>query len=80
MGLVVRKPVFEVSDKARLKPVSTATETSWNIEISLIAILDIILSIKGITKALISLQVFSHRGPYIVKLDMSLCLDYLFPC
>ena len=28
MGLVARKPVFGVSDKVRLKPVSTATETS----------------------------------------------------
>ena len=28
LGLVVRKPVFGVSDKAALKPVSTATETS----------------------------------------------------
>ena len=28
MGLVPRKPVFGVSDKARLKPVSPATETS----------------------------------------------------
>ena len=28
LGLVARKPVFGVSDKARLKPVSLATETS----------------------------------------------------
>ena len=28
MGLFARKPVFKVSDKARLKPVSSATETS----------------------------------------------------
>ena len=27
MGLVARKPVFGVSDKARLKPVSSATKT-----------------------------------------------------
>ena len=27
MGLIARKPVFGVSDKARLKPVSSATET-----------------------------------------------------
>ena len=27
LGLDVRKPVFGVSDKARLKPVSSATET-----------------------------------------------------
>ena len=44
MGLVATKPVFVVSDKVRLKPVSSATETSWNIEISLEASLDIILS------------------------------------
>ena len=46
LGLVTRKPVFEVSDKARLKPVFSATETSWNIEISLDASLDMILSSK----------------------------------
>ena len=28
MGPVATKPVFMVSDKAKLKPVSTATETS----------------------------------------------------
>ena len=28
LSLIVRKPVFEVSDKARVKPVSSATETS----------------------------------------------------
>ena len=28
MGLVVRNPVFRVSDKASFKPVSLATETS----------------------------------------------------
>ena len=28
LGLVVTKPVFGVSEKARLKPVSSATETS----------------------------------------------------
>ena len=32
MGIHVIKPVFGVSDKARLKPVSSATETSWKIE------------------------------------------------
>ena len=34
LGLVVRKPVFGVSDKASFKQVSSATETSWKIEIS----------------------------------------------
>ena len=28
MGLVARKPVFQVSDKVSFKPVSSATETS----------------------------------------------------
>ena len=56
MGLVT-KPVVWVSDKARLKPFSSATETSWNIEIMLVASLDMILSNKPITKALISLWV-----------------------
>ena len=50
------KPVFGVPDKARLKPVSSATETSWKIEISPIASLHMILFIKRITKALIRLR------------------------
>ena len=41
MGLVARKPVFGVSDKVRLKPVPTATETSQKIEISLAASLNL---------------------------------------
>ena len=56
MGRVVTKPVFGVPDKARLKPVSSATETSWKIEISPIASLHMILFIKRITKALIRLR------------------------
>ena len=40
MGLDATKPVFGVSDKARLKPVSLATETSYIIEILLEASLD----------------------------------------
>ena len=56
MGHDVTKPVFRVSDKARLKPVSSVTETSKKIENSLVASLDMILSKKGITKALISLH------------------------
>ena len=31
MGLVATKPVFRVSDKSTLKPVSSATETSYRI-------------------------------------------------
>ena len=57
MGLDVRKPVFGVSDKARLKPVFSAIKTSLNSEISLVASLDMILSKKQITKALIRLLV-----------------------
>ena len=53
LRLVARKPVFGVSDKTRLKPVSSATETRYNSEISLVASLDMILFNKRITKALI---------------------------
>ena len=56
MGLVVTKPVFWVSDKVRFKPACSAIEARYNIEISLIASLDIILSKKRITKALIRLH------------------------
>ena len=56
MGLVAGKPVFGVSDKASFKPVSSATVTSQKIEISLVASLDMILSNKRITKALIRLR------------------------
>ena len=55
MGLVVTKLVFGVSDKVRFKQVCSATETSWKIEILLVASLDMILSNKRITKALIRL-------------------------
>ena len=55
MGLVATKPVFGVSAKARLNPVSSATETSLNIAISLEASLDMMLHSKRSTKALISL-------------------------
>ena len=37
-------PVFDVSNKARLKPVSSATKTSYKIEMSLVASLDMVLS------------------------------------
>ena len=53
MGLVVRKPVFEVSDKVRFKPVSSATETVEKIGILTVARLHMILSKKQITKVLI---------------------------
>ena len=50
------KTCFWVSDKASFKPVSTATETIKKIEISLVVSLEMILSDKLITKALISLR------------------------
>ena len=46
MGLITRKPVFGVSDKATFKP-----------EILLVASLDMILSNKGITQVLIRLHI-----------------------
>ena len=55
MGLDTKNPVIVVSNKVRLKPVSSATEASLKIEISHVASLDMILSKKQITKALISL-------------------------
>ena len=53
-----RKPVFGVSAKAILKQVPSATGTSymWKIKISFVSSLDLILSKKRITKALISLR------------------------
>ena len=56
IGIDATKSVFGVSDKARLKPVSAAAETSSKFKISLVANLDMILSKKRITKALISLR------------------------
>ena len=47
-----RKPVC---DQVRLKPVSSASETNWNLEISDIETKDIILSRQRTTKALIRL-------------------------
>ena len=46
------KLVFRVSNKARLKTVSSATETSKKIEFLFVASLDMLLSKKRITKAL----------------------------
>ena len=59
MGLDATKPVFGVSEKLRLKPVSSATENSYKLKIALVASLDMILSNKRITKALISLREWS---------------------
>ena len=75
LGRDARKTVFGVSDKARLKPVSSA-------EISLAASLGMILSKKRITKVLVRLRecagwsapllfenlqrlVFSCLGPFV---------------
>ena len=93
MDLVAREPVFRVSDKASLKPFSSATE----IEISPVLSLHIILSIKRMAKALISLrgcagwsapvlfanpwrQVFSRCGPNMVMWEhyISFCRTLLF--
>ena len=49
------KPVFGVSDIARLKQVSSAKETSWKIENLFVASFDMILSNKRIKKALFRL-------------------------
>ena len=43
MGCDITKPVFRVSHKARIKPVSSATEIGWKIEISPVTSLDTIL-------------------------------------
>ena len=55
MGLTARKPVFGVSDKASVKPVSSATEISYKIEISPVTSKHMILSKKRIPKVLIRL-------------------------
>ena len=56
MGLVARKSVFGVSVKARFKPVSSASETIYKIEISPVASFYIKLSKKRKTKVLIRLR------------------------
>ena len=56
MGVDATKPVFRASEKARLKSVSTATETSQKIENSQVANLDMVLSKKRKIKVLISLR------------------------
>ena len=44
MDLVATKPVFGASDKASFKPVSSATETSYKIDISLVGSFHTVLS------------------------------------
>ena len=53
---VLLKPVFGVSEKVRFKPACSAIETSKKIETSRVAILDMIISITQIKKALIRLR------------------------
>ena len=55
MGFDVTSPVFRVSNKGILKPVSSSTETSKKVDIWFVTSLDMILYKKWITKALISL-------------------------
>ena len=57
MGLVVRKPGFGVPDKVTIKPVSSASETSKKISISLERSPDMILSNTRKIKALIRLRI-----------------------
>ena len=49
---VVRKPIFGVSDTVIFKPACSASETSCNIQFSLVTGLDMILFNKRIIKAL----------------------------
>ena len=63
MGLGITKPVFGVSDKVRLKPVSSATETNLENEISLVVSWYMILSKKQISKALIRLPRWLFTNP-----------------
>ena len=51
MGRGARKPVYGVSEKARLEPACSATENSLKFENSLVASLDMVLSNKLITNA-----------------------------
>ena len=55
MGIDMTKPVFRVSDEVKQKPPCSATVTSKNNEISLVASFEMILSDKRITEALIRL-------------------------
>ena len=55
MGCDTRKPEFRVFDKVRFKSACSAIGTSYKIEISFVASLDMMLANKRITKALIRL-------------------------
>ena len=66
LGLDVTQPAFGVSEKATLKPVSSALETNYNIEISLKASMYMTLSSKRITMALIRLCGWVWSGPLLL--------------
>ena len=55
MGMDMTKPVFRVIDEVKQKPACSATESSKNNEISLVASFEMILSDKRITEVLIRL-------------------------
>ena len=55
LGCVATKPVLGFTDNVIYKPACSATETSKKIDLSLVASLDMKLSIKRIIKALIRL-------------------------
>ena len=55
MGCDTRKPEFRVFAKVRIKSACSAIGTSYKIEISFVASLDMMLANKRITKALIRL-------------------------
>ena len=63
LGRNVTKLVFGVSNIARLKSISSASETSWKIEVSPVGSLDTILSKKRITNGLISLRLCCWQTP-----------------
>ena len=86
MGLDARKPVFRVSNKARLKQISSASETSYKTEITIVASLDMIVSNKGITapllfanpkdRLLILRPIFRHIGHACYLLLQSVTLVF----
>ena len=67
------KPVLGVSDKARLKPVFSATETSKKIEILLVRSMDMILSNKQKNKG-----AGDHKPPKTGFLTLSPIGDQIF--
>ena len=71
MGRDPRKPVFGVFKRVRFKPACLSAEASYNIEISIVASLAMILSNKRTTTALIRLRMLV--GAFVVhKLLMSI--------